>query len=67
MSTDCSSANFFASLFGLTLKPINKAFEALANETSVSFIIPMSERIILGSTSSFLILLIAFFKASLEP
>ena len=45
------SANFFASLLGLTLKPTRTAFEAFARETSVSFIIPISDRIIFASTS----------------
>ena len=46
------SANFFASLFGLTLKPIRTAFEALAKVTSVSVIMPIPEKIIFGSLSS---------------
>ena len=61
------SASFFASLLGLTLNAINTAFEALANVTSVSVIIPMSAKIIFGFTSSCLIWPIAFLIASDEP
>ena len=50
-----TSASFFASLLGLTLKAINTAFDALANVTSVSVTIPISAKIILGLTSSCLI------------
>ena len=48
ISTFCSSAIFFASLFGLTLNPINIASEAFAKDTSVSLIIPISDKIILS-------------------
>ena len=56
-----------ASLFGLTLKPIRIAFDAFASVTSVSVITPIFDKIIFGVTSGCLILLIAFFNASLDP
>ncbi len=49
------SALFFASLLGLTLNAINNDLEAFARVTSVSVIIPISERSIFGLTSSCLI------------
>ena len=61
------SASFFASLFGLTLKPISTAFEALAKVTSVSVITPILDKIIFGETSLFFILSIAVLSASLDP
>ena len=62
-----SSANFFASLLGLTLKPITIAFEAFARVISVSVITPIFDSIIFGATSSCLIFSIAFLSASLDP
>jgi len=61
------SANFFASLLGLTLNAIKAAFDAFARVTSVSVTIPMSAKIIFGLTSSCLIWLIAFLMASDDP
>ena len=61
------SANNLASLFGLTLKPIRIAFDALAKVTSVSVITPMFDKIIFGATSGWVIFSIAFLIASLEP
>ena len=49
------SANFLASLFGLTLKPISIALEALARVTSVSVITPTPDKAIFGATSACLI------------
>ena len=54
-------------MLGFTLNAIKTAFDALANETSVSVISPMSEWIIFGKTSSFLIFRIAVLIASLDP
>ena len=61
------SASFFASLFGLTLKPIRIALDAFAKVTSVSVITPIFDKIILGVTSLCSIFYIAFLKASLDP
>ena len=61
------SASFFASLLGLTLKPIRIAFEAFARVTSVSVITPIFDKIIFGVTSGCLIFSMAVFIASLEP
>ena len=61
------SANFLASLFGLTLKPITTALEAFAKVISVSVITPMPDNIIFGITSECFIFAIAFFNASVEP
>ena len=62
-----ASANFFASLLGLTLKPITMALEAFARLISFSVITPILDKIIFGITSSCLIFSIAFFNASLDP
>ena len=43
------------------------AFDALAKETSVSLIIPISDKIIFGLTSECSILVMAFLRASLDP
>ena len=61
------SALFFASLLGFTLNAISIDFDALARVTSVSVIMPISERSIFGLTSSCLIWLIAFLIASEDP
>ena len=49
------SALFFASLLGFTLKAIITALDALANVTSVSVTMPISDKSIFGFTSSCLI------------
>ena len=54
-------------MLGFTLKAISIAFDALANETSVSVIKPTSESIIFGKTSLFFIFKIAVLIASLDP
>ena len=61
------SASCLASLFGLTLKPIRIALDALARITSVSVITPIFDKIIFGATSACLIFSIVFLSASLEP
>ena len=61
------SANFLASLFGLTLKPIRIAWDALARVTSVSVITPIFDKIIFGVTSAWSIFSIAVLIASLDP
>ena len=48
ISIFCSSEIFLASLLAFTLNPIKTALEALASDISVSFIIPMSDKIILS-------------------
>ena len=54
-------------MLGFTLNAINNDSEALARVTSVSVIMPISERSILGLTSSCLIWLIALLIASEDP
>ena len=61
------SAFFFASLLGLTLNAIKIAFDAFAKEISVSVIIPISDKIIFGLTSSCFIWDIAPLIASEDP
>ena len=61
------SANLFASLLGLTLNAIRVALDAFAKVTSVSVTIPISDKIILGLTSSCVIWLIALLIASADP
>ena len=61
------SANCFASFVGFTLNAISTALEAFAKVTSVSVIIPMSDKIIFGLTSSCFIWEIAPLIASDEP
>ena len=67
IETFSNSAFFFASLFGFTLNAIKIAFDALANVTSVSETIPISDKIIFGFTSSCFIWFIAFLIASEDP
>ena len=61
------SANFLASLFGFTLKPISVALDALARVTSVSVITPILDSIIFGATSACSIFSIALLSAALDP
>ena len=57
----------FASLFGLILKPINFASDALAKFTSVSVTGPTADNIIFGETPLISIFVIEFISASREP
>ena len=54
-------------MLGLTLNAINVALDAFAKVTSVSVTIPISDKIILGFTSSWVIWLIALLIASADP
>ena len=61
------SANFFASLLGLTLNATTTALDAFARVISVSVIIPISDNKIFALTSSCLIFDKANFIASADP